>query len=109
MENDFKEGGRPGFIPAALAARILGVSHERLKALAEQGALRRFGNSDGHAWYSIGDLEHVRGTPIDDRDIAFAEDRHKTRLASYARSNAKRRPAAPFNPPIKFGDGLMAE
>lgn len=88
-DTDWRDGGRPGFVPAALASRILGVSTERLKELANEGVLRRFGSK--HGYYAVTDIEHLRGQAIDEQDIAFAEDRHQGRLASYARQNAKRR------------------
>lgn len=78
----------PLFFSRPIAARILGVSETRLIELVAAGHLPRHGGAQPR--FMTADLAKLRGRPVTEADLAFAEAAHSGRLASYSRQNQKR-------------------
>jgi hypothetical protein len=78
----------PIYLNTPIAARLARVTETKLTELVRADRIRKFGAKHGH--FLADDIARLRGSPIDDAELAFVEHQHQKRLASYRKQNEKR-------------------
>jgi hypothetical protein len=82
---------RTDYVPVPIAARLLGLREPQVRTLITAGLLPTVVTGRSRPTLHVTDLAAFRGRPVTPTDLAEARERHKSRLSTYAKINARRK------------------